>query len=80
LRYTSYPSANYLILELRAIAQRLGKTPSCQDIDRLRKDGKAHPVRHYFRVFGSFNEALEKAGLKHRSDRVLDQEKLHGVI
>jgi hypothetical protein len=76
LRHTPYTSANHLILELRAIAQRLGKTPSCQDVHRLHKDGKAHPIRHYYRIFGSFNEAIEKAGLKYRSDRALDREKL----
>lgn len=57
-------SASHLILELTAIAQRIGRTPTVKIISDLAKEGKAHHAHNYYRVFGSFVTALKRARIK----------------
>ena len=70
------PSKSHLVLELFAIAQKSGKTPTTADIIRLSKLGRAHSLNTYYYVFGSFLEAIKKAGLKARYKQEFDTEKL----
>lgn len=58
------PSAEYLILELQTIAQRIGRTPTTTIITELAREGDAHHVHHYYAVFGSFLNALKRAHLR----------------
>lgn len=58
------PTADYLILELQSIAQRIGKTPTTTIVTELAREGDAHHTHHYYAVFGSFRKAQKLAGLK----------------
>ena len=60
------PSAGHLILELRAIAQKLGKPPTTMIMAELSKQNRAHSLNAYYAVFGSFLNALKRAKLKSR--------------
>lgn len=79
-RPKSLPSKSFIILELRAIAQRLGKTPTTYDITELSKAGRAFSLNTYYEVFGSFLEAVKKAGLKPNYKQKFDKEKLLGEL
>lgn len=59
-----------LIKQLQALATQLGRTPSDRDVKRASKGRKgAHP-KTFVKVFGSFNAAIEAAGLlPHPVDR-----------
>ena len=63
-------------MSLQAIAQRLGKTPTTTDIIEQSKAGRGFPLNNYYDVFGSFPEAVRKAGLKSKYRQEFDQEKL----
>jgi hypothetical protein len=75
-RSKSLPPKNNLILELLAIAQRIGKTPTTNDINEHYKAGKAHSLDAYYQVFGSFLEAVRKAGLKSHYNQTYDKDSL----
>jgi hypothetical protein len=79
-RSKSLPSKGHLILSLQAIAQRLGKTPTTTDINELSKGGRSYPLDNYYDVFGSFTEAIKKAGLKANYKQKFDKEKLLGEL
>lgn len=57
------PSAAHLVLELRALAQRLGRTPTLQDVRERSKRRLGSSDGTYRGVFGSFREALRRARL-----------------
>lgn len=72
------PSEGHLILSLQAISQRLGRTPTTTDTNELSKAGRSYPLNNYYDVFGSFIEAIKKAGLKAIYKQKFDKEKLLG--
>ncbi len=63
-RSKSLPSKGHLILSLRAIAQRLGRTPTTTDINENSRGGRSYSLNNYCDVFGSFTEAIKKPVLK----------------
>lgn len=63
-RASDLPSPGHLVLELRAIEQELGRTPTTTLIIDLSKANKAHSLNTYYAVFGSFTAALKRAKLK----------------
>lgn len=75
-RPKNLPSKSHLVLELQAISQRIGKTPTTNDINDLSKEGRAYSLNTYYEVFGSFTEAVRKAGLKANYKQRFDKEKL----
>lgn len=75
------PSKSHLVLQLRALAQELGRTPTTADINNLFK--ARHSVASldvYFAVFGSFQAALKAAKLRSRYNQEFDREKLLGEL
>ena len=74
------PSQSHLILSLRAIAQRLGRTPITTDITALASAGRSYSLTDYYEVFGSFPEAVKKAGLPANYKKVFDKDKLIGEL
>lgn len=79
-RAKSLPSTGHLILSLQAIAQRLGRTPATSDSNEQSKAGRSFPLQTYYDVFGSFLEAVKKAGLKSNYKQKFDKEKLLGEL
>lgn len=75
-RPKTLPSKSHLVLELQAISQRIGRTPTTNDINELSKQGRAYSLNTYYEAFGSFLEAVGKAGLKSHYKQKFDQEKL----
>ncbi|MEO8574543.1 MAG: hypothetical protein ABI481_11275 [Pyrinomonadaceae bacterium] len=63
-RAANDPSESRLIFELRAIAQRIHRTPTTADIMELSKKGRARSLDTYYVVFGSFQTGLKRARLK----------------
>lgn len=57
-------SKEQLIDELKEVAKLLGHVPSSVDLDRLAKNSIYFSTRIYKKVFGSWNNALKKAGFK----------------
>ena len=53
-----------LLEDLRIYAKELGHTPSKREVARASKQGKIASPNTYRRHFGSYNEAVKKAGLK----------------
>lgn len=76
----SFPSKSRLALELQAIAQRIGRTPTTTDIREISKEGCAFSLNTYYELFGSFLEAVKKAGLKARYHQDFDKENLLGEL
>ena len=76
-RPKNLPSKGHFILELQAISQRIGRTPTTTDIIELSKAGRAYSLDAYYAVFGSFREAVRKAGLKSQK---FDREQLLGEL
>jgi hypothetical protein len=70
------PSASHLILQLVAIAQNLGRTPSTDDLRQLSKEGRAPALDVYYQVFGSYLAAVKKAGLPVRYNKEIDKDLL----
>lgn len=70
------PSKGHLILKLQAIAQRIGRTPTTADINRLSKINQSYPLYLYQETFGGFNAALTKANLPLRYNQTFDKDKL----
>lgn len=76
IRAGKLPSAGSLVLQLIAISQSLGRTPTTADISALSKKGRAYSLNTYMAVFGSFTKALKKAHLPLRYNQEFDKEKL----
>ncbi len=53
-----------LIAQLKAEAERLGRTPTCRDIARSAKEGRTASSTTFTDRFGTWNKALEAAGLQ----------------
>jgi hypothetical protein len=66
------PPQSHMILELLAIAQKIGNTPAAKDIEGLSK----YSVKSYYQAFSNLSEAFKKAGLKPRYNQILDKDKL----
>lgn len=75
-RSKSLPSKSHLVLSLQAIAQRLGRTPTTTDIVELSKARRSYPLQNYYDVFGSFPEAIKKAGLRANYKQAFDKDRL----
>jgi len=69
--YTTVTEAD-LITELRRLAEELNKTPTFAEMN---EQGR-HGARTYVRRFGSWNDALETAGLKSRASSTISDEEL----
>ena len=67
------PSKQYLIAELKEIAQELLRTPTTHDWPVLRKEERVYPLYVYYAVFGSFLTALKRAKLKPRYQQEFDE-------
>ncbi|SNX54162.1 hypothetical protein [Thermoanaerobacterium sp. RBIITD] len=61
-------SEDKLIDELKEIAELLGHVPSTLEMDRLAKNSLYSTTYIYKKVFGSWNNALKKAGFKPNSE------------
>jgi transposase-like protein len=70
------PSASHLILELKAFAQRLGRTPQARDIIERSKQGRGNPLNTFRAVFGTYTEAVRRAGLTRDYPRVYPPEQI----
>lgn len=79
-RPKALPSKGHLILNLQAIAQRLGRTPTTNDIQEQSKAGGSYTLNNYYDVFGSFLEALKNANLKSNYKQKFDKVKLLGEL
>lgn len=53
-----------LIASLQALAKELGRTPMVDDIRRASKQRTCASYSAYYKVFGSYNAALQEAGLE----------------
>jgi HNH endonuclease len=60
------PSRSHLILELRKVAQELGRAPTTVDWPKLRETERVYPLYIYYAVFGGFLAAIKQAKLKPR--------------
>ena len=65
-----------MVLELRAIAQRIGRTPTTTDMEMQALEKRANSLKVYYAVFGSYREAVRKAGLQPRYPNVYNREML----
>lgn len=73
---TKTPDSEFLD-ELRRLSDELGRTPKSEDMDKHGRFG----IKTYHNRFGSWNNALEKAGLdlNLKSD-ISDEELISGII
>jgi len=67
-----YISKEQLIEDLQQFAEKLGKTPTHAEMDNSGHRG----VQPYYRHFGSWNKALEAAGLEINEERDISNEQL----
>ena len=67
------PSKQYLIAELKEIAQELQRAPTTHDWPVFRKEERVYPLYVYYAVFGSFLTALKRAKLKPRYQQEFDE-------
>lgn len=74
------PSPSHLTLQLLAIAQELGRTPTTADINEMSKTHKCFSLDIYFAVFGSFQAGLKKANLPLLYSQEFDKEKLRNEL
>ncbi len=69
---TRAKSDENLLTDLRLLAQELGRTPTVTDIDKARVEGyNISSSGAYKDRFGSYYEAVKRAGLPGRKDRIL---------
>ena len=66
------PSKEYLIAELKEVANELGRTPTTADWPALREQERVYPLGVYYAVFGSFLTALKRAKLRARYKQEFD--------
>jgi hypothetical protein len=74
------PSEGRLILTLRALAQRFGRTPTTNQITAHARNGRSYPLDDYYRVFGTYLEALRRAGLPSHYKKTHDKDALIGEL
>lgn len=70
------PSAGHLILKIKALAQKLGRTPITADVTEAAKTGRGYSLDVYYAVFGNFNELLKRAKLPLVYRQEFDEDKL----
>ena len=70
------PIRAVLIQELHDLAQELGRSPTRKEIRRAFQEGKTHSEPTYYRVFGSFVNALQAARLPLNYDQPFAREEL----
>jgi len=66
------PSKQYLIAELKEIAEELGRAPTTYDWPVLREKERVYPLYVYYAVFGSFLTAVKRAKLKPKYKQEFD--------
>ena len=74
------PSASHLILKIKALAQKLDRTPTTGDIASLAKNKKGYSLDVYYEVFGSFTVLLKRAKLSLNNKQEFDKDKLIGEL
>ncbi len=67
------PPKRYLLAELKAVAQELGRAPTTHDWPAFREQERVHPLYIYYVVFGSFLEAVRQAKLKPKYKQEFDE-------
>lgn len=67
------PPKRYLLAELKAVAQELGRAPTTHDWPRFREQERVHPLYVYYLVFGSFLTAVKTAKLKPKYKQEFDE-------
>ena len=67
------PSASHLILKLRALAQKLGRTPTTKDLRIQVSKGFEFNQHDFTRAFGSYSAAVRRAGLTQNYRRQFDE-------
>lgn len=66
------PSKQYLIAELKEVAEELGRAPTTYDWPVLREEERVYPLYVYYAVFGSFLTAVKRAKLKPKYKQEFD--------
>ena len=66
------PSKQYLISELKEVAEELGRAPTTYDWPVLREKERVYPLYVYYAVFGSFLTAVKRAKLKPKYKQEFD--------
>ena len=66
------PSKQYLIAELKEVAEELGRAPTTYDWPILREEKRVYPLYVYYAVFGSFLTAVKRAKLKPKYKQEFD--------
>ena len=66
------PSKQYLIAELKEVAEELGRAPTTYDWPGLREKERVYPFYVYYAVFGSFLTAVKRAKLKPKYKQEFD--------
>jgi len=66
------PSKQYLIAELKEVAEELGRAPTTYDWPVLREKERVYPLYVYYAVFDSFLTAVKRAKLKPRYKQEFD--------
>lgn len=74
------PSKQHLLMELKAIAQELGRAPTTLNWVRLRREDRVCPIGWFYEVFGSFVVAVKLAGLKPRYLQEFDAEQREKML
>lgn len=65
----------YLIAQIKQLAEELGRTPSAQECDKRSRSGMAPSTKTLQNYFGSYNEALRACGLELNHHRQYSDEK-----
>lgn len=70
------PSKSRLVLELQAMAQALGSTPTTSDVVAMAKEGRCETLEVYYAVFSDFGAAIAAARLRPRYRQAFDKKQL----
>ncbi|MEZ5308580.1 MAG: hypothetical protein R2684_15655 [Pyrinomonadaceae bacterium] len=70
------PTKSELILKLRALADKLGRSPMNTDVVEASKNGRGYTINTYTQVFGTFNRALDAARLERNTYRKWDRDSM----
>lgn len=71
-RTGNLPSKQYLIAEMKEVAEELGRAPTTYDWPVLREEERVYPLYVYYAVFGSFLTAVKRAKLKPKYKQEFD--------
>ncbi len=74
------PSKQYLIAELKEVAEELGRAPTTYDWPVLREEERVYPLYVYYAVFGSFLTAVKRAKLKPKYKQEFDSSDREGLL